>query len=228
MCILAIGWSYFGRNITTSRGRTFRWGCFDHSWNWAKSPWKWSSGEFSHKQSYCATVRSIWLPNILFAPKKKKKCQECSWTKNYWIPNLFTSYFTSIQNIRLVDVLIVFLMFFQENYYWLDRILRSYQSRVYSGDLAASFEVGAEVCFVYHPCTIYFCLLFGFLSLKHMKKSMRIPVVDKAFVFQPLHWTIILQLHNYQTILRDGHKLGLPFCRLKMKPAPKLKTLWHH
>lgn len=34
------------------------------------------------------------------------------------------------------------LLVFQENYYWLDRILRSYQSRVYSGDLAASFEVG--------------------------------------------------------------------------------------
>lgn len=29
----------------------------------------------------------------------------------------------------------------QENYYWLDRILRSYQSRVYSGDLGASYEV---------------------------------------------------------------------------------------
>lgn len=29
----------------------------------------------------------------------------------------------------------------QENYYWLDRILRSYQSRIYCGDLGASFEV---------------------------------------------------------------------------------------
>ncbi|PON32289.1 Coenzyme PQQ biosynthesis protein [Parasponia andersonii] len=32
----------------------------------------------------------------------------------------------------------------QENYYWLDRILRSYQSRVYSGDLGASFEIQDE------------------------------------------------------------------------------------
>ncbi|XP_043705638.1 zinc protease PQQL-like isoform X2 [Telopea speciosissima] len=32
----------------------------------------------------------------------------------------------------------------QENYYWLDRILRSYQSRVYSGDVSASFEIQDE------------------------------------------------------------------------------------
>ncbi|KAF8400960.1 hypothetical protein HHK36_014263 [Tetracentron sinense] len=32
----------------------------------------------------------------------------------------------------------------QENYYWLDRILRSYQSRVYSGDVGASFEIQDE------------------------------------------------------------------------------------
>ncbi|KAF9615719.1 hypothetical protein IFM89_026134 [Coptis chinensis] len=30
----------------------------------------------------------------------------------------------------------------QENYYWLDRILRSYQSRLYCGDVSASFKVG--------------------------------------------------------------------------------------
>ncbi|XP_027343574.1 zinc protease PQQL-like isoform X4 [Abrus precatorius] len=29
----------------------------------------------------------------------------------------------------------------QENYYWLDRILHSYQSRVYSGDVGTSFEI---------------------------------------------------------------------------------------
>ncbi|KAF7819724.1 zinc protease PQQL-like isoform X1 [Senna tora] len=29
----------------------------------------------------------------------------------------------------------------QENYYWLDRILRSYQSRIYSGNVGASFEI---------------------------------------------------------------------------------------
>lgn len=29
----------------------------------------------------------------------------------------------------------------QENYYWLDRILRSYQARVYSSDLGASFQI---------------------------------------------------------------------------------------
>lgn len=29
----------------------------------------------------------------------------------------------------------------QENYYWLDRILRSYQSRMYSGDVGISFEI---------------------------------------------------------------------------------------
>jgi hypothetical protein len=29
----------------------------------------------------------------------------------------------------------------QENYYWLDRVLRSYQSRVYSGDVGSTFEV---------------------------------------------------------------------------------------
>ncbi|KAE9464478.1 hypothetical protein C3L33_03583, partial [Rhododendron williamsianum] len=29
----------------------------------------------------------------------------------------------------------------QENYYWLDRILRSYQSRIYTGDVGTSFEV---------------------------------------------------------------------------------------
>lgn len=38
---------------------------------------------------------------------------------------------------------VCFKCLFQENYFWLDRILRSYQSRVYSGDLAASFEVCA-------------------------------------------------------------------------------------
>ncbi|XP_042492213.1 zinc protease PQQL-like isoform X1 [Macadamia integrifolia] len=32
----------------------------------------------------------------------------------------------------------------QENYYWLDRILRSYQSRVYAGDVGASFEIQDE------------------------------------------------------------------------------------
>ncbi|XP_062090971.1 zinc protease PQQL-like isoform X3 [Humulus lupulus] len=32
----------------------------------------------------------------------------------------------------------------QENYYWLDRILRSYQSRVYSGDLGSTFEIQDE------------------------------------------------------------------------------------
>ncbi|XP_068652946.1 zinc protease PQQL-like [Aristolochia californica] len=32
----------------------------------------------------------------------------------------------------------------QENYYWLDRILRSYQARVYCGDVSASFEVQDE------------------------------------------------------------------------------------
>ncbi|KAL9252986.1 Zinc protease PQQL-like-like protein [Drosera capensis] len=32
----------------------------------------------------------------------------------------------------------------QENYYWLDRILRSYQSRNYSGDLVSSFEIQDE------------------------------------------------------------------------------------
>lgn len=29
----------------------------------------------------------------------------------------------------------------KENYYWMDRILRSYQSRAYFGDISASFEV---------------------------------------------------------------------------------------
>ncbi|XP_062148705.1 zinc protease PQQL-like isoform X1 [Alnus glutinosa] len=29
----------------------------------------------------------------------------------------------------------------QENYYWLDRILRSYQSRIYAGDVSTSFEI---------------------------------------------------------------------------------------
>ncbi|KAK4483651.1 hypothetical protein RD792_010852 [Penstemon davidsonii] len=32
----------------------------------------------------------------------------------------------------------------QENYYWLERILRSYQSRIYSGDVGASFKVQDE------------------------------------------------------------------------------------
>ncbi|XP_039116038.1 zinc protease PQQL-like isoform X1 [Dioscorea cayenensis subsp. rotundata] len=32
----------------------------------------------------------------------------------------------------------------QENYYWMDRILRSYQSRAYFGDISASFEVQDE------------------------------------------------------------------------------------
>lgn len=34
----------------------------------------------------------------------------------------------------------------QENYYWLDRILRSYQSRAYFGDVSASFEVSTYTC----------------------------------------------------------------------------------
>ncbi|KAL3535658.1 hypothetical protein ACH5RR_004119 [Cinchona calisaya] len=32
----------------------------------------------------------------------------------------------------------------QENFYWLDRILRSYQSRIYSGDVGVSFQVQDE------------------------------------------------------------------------------------
>ncbi|CAI0543733.1 unnamed protein product, partial [Linum tenue] len=32
----------------------------------------------------------------------------------------------------------------QENYYWLERILRSYQSRIYTGDIGASFEIQDE------------------------------------------------------------------------------------
>ncbi|KAG5559244.1 hypothetical protein RHGRI_008965 [Rhododendron griersonianum] len=32
----------------------------------------------------------------------------------------------------------------QENYYWLDRILRSYQSRIYTGDVGTSFEIQDE------------------------------------------------------------------------------------
>ncbi|KAA3490068.1 zinc protease PQQL-like [Gossypium australe] len=32
----------------------------------------------------------------------------------------------------------------QENYYWLERILRSYQSRIYSGDVGASFKIQDE------------------------------------------------------------------------------------
>ncbi|KAJ0986492.1 hypothetical protein J5N97_004848 [Dioscorea zingiberensis] len=32
----------------------------------------------------------------------------------------------------------------QENYYWMDRILRSYQSRAYFGDVSASFEIQDE------------------------------------------------------------------------------------
>ncbi|KAF2950745.1 hypothetical protein DAI22_01g209300 [Oryza sativa Japonica Group] len=32
----------------------------------------------------------------------------------------------------------------QENYYWLDRVLRSYQSRVYSGDVGSTFEIQDE------------------------------------------------------------------------------------
>ncbi|XP_021751377.1 zinc protease PQQL-like [Chenopodium quinoa] len=32
----------------------------------------------------------------------------------------------------------------QENYYWLERIIRSYQSRVYSGDLGSSFQIQEE------------------------------------------------------------------------------------
>ncbi|KAJ4846270.1 hypothetical protein Tsubulata_008787 [Turnera subulata] len=32
----------------------------------------------------------------------------------------------------------------QENYYWLERILRNYQSRIYSGDLGTSFEIHEE------------------------------------------------------------------------------------
>ncbi|KAI4380729.1 hypothetical protein MLD38_006890 [Melastoma candidum] len=32
----------------------------------------------------------------------------------------------------------------QENYYWLDRILRSYQARVYSGDVGTSFQIHDE------------------------------------------------------------------------------------
>ncbi|XP_073031773.1 zinc protease PQQL-like [Primulina eburnea] len=35
----------------------------------------------------------------------------------------------------------------QENYYWLERILRSYQSRLYSGDVSGSFEIKYTVLF---------------------------------------------------------------------------------
>lgn len=38
------------------------------------------------------------------------------------------------------------LLLFQENYYWLDRILRSYQSRIYAGDVGSTFEVGGCDC----------------------------------------------------------------------------------
>lgn len=63
---------------------------------------------------------------------------------------------TTKQSINVVDVIskytrikILFspdpFMHFQENYYWLDRILRSYQSRIYSGDVGSTFEVGGCV-----------------------------------------------------------------------------------
>ncbi|GER35963.1 cleavage and polyadenylation specificity factor A subunit protein [Striga asiatica] len=37
----------------------------------------------------------------------------------------------------------------QENYYWLERIFNSYQSRIYSGDVSASFHVLYYLLFQY-------------------------------------------------------------------------------
>lgn len=47
----------------------------------------------------------------------------------------------------------------QENFYWLDRILRSYQSRIYSGDVGASFQV-AVICVDLKPFLIQWCKWF--------------------------------------------------------------------
>lgn len=44
-------------------------------------------------------------------------------------------------------------MLVQENYWWLDRILHSYQSRIYSGDVGASFSVS----FCVHTVPCYLC-----------------------------------------------------------------------
>lgn len=43
--------------------------------------------------------------------------------------------------VLCTTILLISGFHFQENYYWLDRILRSYQSRIYSGDVGSSFEV---------------------------------------------------------------------------------------
>jgi hypothetical protein len=51
-----------------------------------------------------------------------------------------------VRNESNLQPFISLLMLFQENYYWLDRILRSYQSRMYSGDVGISFEVGGCNC----------------------------------------------------------------------------------
>jgi len=58
---------------------------------------------------------------------------------------LISSSLLSTKAFRIVDEHFLFTYLFehvfQENYYWLDKILHSYQSRVYAGDAGTSFEV---------------------------------------------------------------------------------------
>lgn len=53
----------------------------------------------------------------------------------------------------------------QENYYWLDRILRSYQSRTYLGDVSAAFEVGEIFVFFRVQQYLNCCNRFFFFDI---------------------------------------------------------------
>jgi hypothetical protein len=79
-------------------------------------------------------------------------------------------------DITLSIFLFLFSHALQENYYWLDRILHSYQSRVYSGDVGTSFEVSIhyfDLLLVFSVSIILNsvchedqCLHFGFPQLE--------------------------------------------------------------
>lgn len=105
------------------------------------------------------TLWFIWLPIIVLSSKLliPRFWFFCAWQPSKVVRFLNVSgQYSSAPLSFCCD----FLVFFQENYYWLDRILRSYQSRVYSGDLGNSFEVGAAVC-LFTSLILFLFFFFG-------------------------------------------------------------------
>lgn len=78
----------------------------------------------------------FWLPN---ASDKEREMVE---------PYIYQFNLISLTDLRneCYSVPLICIVDFQENYHWLDRILCGYQSRIYSGNVGASFEVDSSLC----------------------------------------------------------------------------------